>query len=100
MGVKNNTLGCFDGVDILVSKYLPDNQMFVNKKTFQKMAKWFDNNTPMKELSGSEKPSHNTAMFQLLEFIDDSLKRGPMVTINRDGPMHKVLRSALAQLKQ
>ena len=59
-GIKYNDFGCFDGVDIFVSDYLPDNQMFVNKKTFAKMAKWFDDNTPMKEIkeAGEKRPTN------------------------------------------
>ena len=51
----NNTFGAFDGIKIKVSDFLPDGEMYVSRKTFDKMGNWFADNHPMKEMSEAEK---------------------------------------------
>ena len=39
--------GIFDGIKIMVTKHLPDGEMYVTENTFKKMSEWFSENMEM-----------------------------------------------------
>lgn len=50
----NKTYAMFDGVKIKVSVFLPDNEMYISRNTFNRMRKWFADNHPMTEISEAD----------------------------------------------
>ncbi len=57
--------GLFDGIKISVTDHLPDYEMFVNRKTFEKMKKWFVNSFKTKIKDSLKKGSTEANLKEL-----------------------------------